>query len=301
MRIHMDKIARVVARKGLRIERKIMNVSEYLAKNQDEGAQEPEAPATLKGDAQHYRRPFLLSDPAPKFPDYVLPEGYTIEDVDTIFLTAQFVGRYGEEFWLDLIKEVDNKPQFEFLKPADSKFDYFNRLSVVASEGLKRSEKLTSSRMAIVSKAFFYHLRRQNEKRELTHKEGAAKACTLFGALYAFVGAHGCFADIKDEDLPLLQHPSAIKNILTASSNIHLQGSSTIMVSVPDPDDWKVVKITVQSLSENVASLKEKISGEIQFPTNKQKLRGKAGFLKDNTSLAHYNVGAGEILTLSWW
>jgi len=80
-----------------------------------------------------------------------------------------------------------------------------------------------------------------------------------------------------------------------------LQGSSTIMVSVPDPDDWKVVKITVQSLSENVASLKEKISGEIQFPTNKQKLRGKAGFLKDNTSLAHYNVGAGEILTLSWW
>ncbi|KAL9810121.1 hypothetical protein AtNW77_Chr5g0096051 [Arabidopsis thaliana] len=27
MRIHMDKIARVVARKGLRIERKIMNVS----------------------------------------------------------------------------------------------------------------------------------------------------------------------------------------------------------------------------------------------------------------------------------
>jgi len=125
------------------------------------------------------------------------------------------VGRYGEEFWLDLIKEVDNKPQFEFLKPADSKFDYFNRLSVVASEGLKRSEKLTSSRMAIVSKAFFYHLRRQNEKRELTHKEGAAKACTLFGALYAFVGPDGCFADIKDEDLPLLQHPSAIKNILT--------------------------------------------------------------------------------------
>ncbi|KAL9279237.1 putative SWAP/Surp superfamily protein [Arabidopsis thaliana] len=132
-------------------------------------------------------------------------------------LLLKFVGRYGEEFWLDLIKEVDNKPQFEFLKPADSKFDYFNRLSVVASEGLKRSEKLTSSRMAIVSKAFFYHLRRQNEKRELTHKEGAAKACTLFGALYAFVGAHGCFADIKDEDLPLLQHPSAIKNILTAS------------------------------------------------------------------------------------
>lgn len=239
---HIDKIARVVARKGLRIERRIMNVSEipskfdflkksdpyhayykhkvteYLAKNQDEGAHDihqPEAPATLKGDAQHYLRPLPLRDPASKFPDYVLPEGYTIEDLDTIFLTAQFVGRYGAEFWLDLMKEVDNKPQFEFLKPADSKFDYFNRLSVVASEGLKRSEKLTSSRMAIVIKAFFYHLRRKKDKRVLSHKEGAAKASTVFGALYAFVGADGCFADIKDEDLPLLQHPSAIKNILT--------------------------------------------------------------------------------------
>ncbi|KAJ4915797.1 putative splicing factor 3A subunit 1 [Raphanus sativus] len=54
-----------------------------------------------------------------------------------------------------------------------------------------------------------------------------------------------------------------------------------------------------QSLSENVGSLKEKIAGETQIPANKQKLSGKAGFLKDNMSLAHYNVGAGEILTLS--
>ncbi|KAJ0257005.1 splicing factor 3A subunit 1 [Hirschfeldia incana] len=76
-------------------------------------------------------------------------------------------------------------------------------------------------------------------------------------------------------------------------------GSATIRVSVPNVDDGQVIEITVQSLSENVGSLKEKIAGETQIPANKQKLSGKAGFLKDNMSLAHYNVGAGEILTLS--
>ncbi|CDY45277.1 BnaA06g09470D [Brassica napus] len=76
-------------------------------------------------------------------------------------------------------------------------------------------------------------------------------------------------------------------------------GSATIRVSVPNVDDGQVIEITVQSLSENVGSLKEKIAGETQIPANKQKLSGKAGFLKDNLSLAHYNVGAGEMLTLS--
>ena len=55
----------------------------------------------------------------------------------------------------------------------------------------------------------------------------------------------------------------------------------------------------MQSLSETVGSLKEKIAGEIQLPANKQKLSGKPGFLKDNMSLAHYNVGGGETLTLT--
>ncbi|XP_019098717.1 PREDICTED: probable splicing factor 3A subunit 1, partial [Camelina sativa] len=78
------------------------------------------------------------------------------------------------------------------------------------------------------------------------------------------------------------------------------QGSATIRVSVPKRDDEsKVIEISVQSLSENVGSLKVKIAGEIDIPANKQKLSGKAGFLKDNMSLAHYNVGAGELLTLS--
>lgn len=74
-------------------------------------------------------------------------------------------------------------------------------------------------------------------------------------------------------------------------------------MSVPNTDEGnlkgQVLEITVQSLSESVSSLKEKIAGEIQLPANKQKLSGKAGFLKDNLSLAYYNVGGGEMLSLS--
>ncbi|KAF2539358.1 hypothetical protein F2Q68_00023209, partial [Brassica cretica] len=71
-------------------------------------------------------------------------------------------------------------------------------------------------------------------------------------------------------------------------------------VSFPNVNSEQVTEITLQSLSENVASLKEKIARKIQIPANKQKLWGKAGFLKkDNMSLAHYCVGAGETLIMS--
>ncbi|CAN6547478.1 unnamed protein product [Malus baccata var. baccata] len=67
-------------------------------------------------------------------------------------------------------------------------------------------------------------------------------------------------------------------------------GPVRITVSVPNVDEGnlkgQLLEIT-------------KISGEIQLPANKQKLSGKPSFLKDNMSLAFYNVGAGETLTLS--
>ncbi|KAL7594413.1 hypothetical protein Lser_V15G29820 [Lactuca serriola] len=89
------------------------------------------------------------------------------------------------------------------------------------------------------------------------------------------------------EDQFLAQHPGPIR----------------IAVSVPNLDEGnlkgQILEITIQSLSETVGSLKEKIAGDIQLPANKQKLSGKAGFLKDNLSLAYYNVGGGEMLSLS--
>ena len=52
---------------------------------------------------------------------------------------------------------------------------------------------------------------------------------------------------------------------------VHFQGPATIRVSKPNENDGQVMEITVQSLSENVGSLKEKIAGEMQIPANKQK------------------------------
>ncbi|XP_072969365.1 probable splicing factor 3A subunit 1 [Typha angustifolia] len=89
------------------------------------------------------------------------------------------------------------------------------------------------------------------------------------------------------EDQFLAQHP----------------GSVRISVSVPNVDEGNLkgqtLEIVVQSLSETIGSLKEKIAGEVQLPANKQKLSGRAGFLKDNLTLAYYNIGLGETLTLA--
>ncbi|KAF9595719.1 hypothetical protein IFM89_003461 [Coptis chinensis] len=81
------------------------------------------------------------------------------------------------------------------------------------------------------------------------------------------------------------------------------QGPVRIVVSVPNVSELNLkaqpLDIKVQDLSETVGSLKEKIAGEIQLPANKQKLTGRAGFLKDNFSLAYYNIGAGQTLALA--
>ncbi|ERN09458.1 hypothetical protein AMTRI_Chr09g32460 [Amborella trichopoda] len=94
-------------------------------------------------------------------------------------------------------------------------------------------------------------------------------------------------AALVPEDQFLAQHP----------------GSTRIAVSVPNAEEGnlkgQVLEIMVQSLSETIGNLKEKIAGEIQLPANKQKLSGRTGFLKDNMTLAYYNIGPGETLTLA--
>ncbi|XP_024402802.1 probable splicing factor 3A subunit 1 isoform X2 [Physcomitrium patens] len=89
------------------------------------------------------------------------------------------------------------------------------------------------------------------------------------------------------EDQFLAQHPGAVR----------------IRVSVPMVEGesnfrGQTLELTVLSLSESIKSLKERIAGEVQLPANKQKLSSQAGFLKDNLSLAYYNIGPGDILTL---
>ncbi|CAL4957318.1 unnamed protein product [Urochloa decumbens] len=80
-------------------------------------------------------------------------------------------------------------------------------------------------------------------------------------------------------------------------------GPACISVSVPNLDEGnlrgQVLAISVQSLSDTIGSLKEQIAGELQLPANKQKLSMRTSFLKDNLTLAYYNVSPGVVINLT--
>ncbi|KAL3698045.1 hypothetical protein R1sor_012121 [Riccia sorocarpa] len=89
------------------------------------------------------------------------------------------------------------------------------------------------------------------------------------------------------EDQFLAQHPGPVR----------------ISVSVPSVEGegnlkGQTLELTIQSLAETVLSVKDKIANELALPANKQKLNSHLGFLKDNLSLAYYNIGPGETLQL---
>ncbi|XP_010495171.1 PREDICTED: probable splicing factor 3A subunit 1 [Camelina sativa] len=223
IRSSVKKTALLVSWKVAEIERKIMAISkdtedfnflrksdpyhafyqnmlaEYRALNQYIDG--PDPLANLKGDAQ------------PR-PPATLPEGFsTQKELSTVDLTAKYVARYGVDFWLHLYRKEHMNPQFEFLTPADSKFEYFDQVAVSSSEFIKRSEKLTSARMEIVIEGFFYYLHRLEELR--IQKEGMEKAPDKIKLSASVGGGDGRFAHIKDEDLPLLKHPMTWKNFLS--------------------------------------------------------------------------------------
>ncbi|XP_019090047.1 PREDICTED: probable splicing factor 3A subunit 1 [Camelina sativa] len=177
-------------------------LAEYRALNQDiDGCLRPDPLANLKGDAQ------------PR-PPATLPEGFsTQKELCTVDLTAKYVARYGVDFWLHLYRKEHMNPQFEFLTPADSKFEYFDQVAVLNSEVFERSEKLTSDRMEIVIEGFFYYLHRLEELR--IHQEGMENAPDKINLSASVGGGDGRFAHIKDEDLPLLKHPLTRKNFLS--------------------------------------------------------------------------------------
>ncbi|CAN6866546.1 unnamed protein product [Brassica oleracea var. botrytis] len=228
------------------------------------------------------------------------PEGMKPNDFGVIKLTAHFVVRYGRHFWPDLVNSVtmNPKPQFAFINASDCRFNVLLELVDACATGSGQRVNLTN----MLAKKHFS----KGEDQQLT--------------------SHGCFSSTPTQMRPclpvplpkgsqwrfLLHHCHYVRNqsqrdklnksALVPEDQFLVQhsGSVTIRVSFPNVNSEQVTEITLQSLSENVASLKEKIARKIQIPANKQKLWGKAGFLKkDNMSLAHYCVGAGETLIMS--
>ncbi|KAI3793082.1 hypothetical protein L1987_35695 [Smallanthus sonchifolius] len=91
-------------------------------------------------------------------------------------------------------------------------------------------------------------------------------------------------------------------SLLFPENQFLAQHPGPVCISVWVPEKGQMLELSVESLSESVSSLKEKIAGEIEEapPANKLKLSGTAGFFNDNLSLAYYNVGGGDVLSLSW-
>ncbi|KAG2284725.1 hypothetical protein Bca52824_055945 [Brassica carinata] len=91
----IEEVARLVSQKGLEIEKTLV----------------------IKDNGKKFS--FLLSS-------YREPAGVSLEDVYIMKLTAQFIARYDTHFLRALKEHVaqNPKPQFEFLKPTSSRFNF---------------------------------------------------------------------------------------------------------------------------------------------------------------------------------
>lgn len=85
---------------------------------------------------------------------------------------------------------------------------------------------------------------------------------------------------------------------------VEYPGARKVRISVPDVDgndklNGQVLEVEVGSLSDSISELKARLAEVIGLGANKQKLiRDDVGVMRDNLSLAHYNVLEDVQLTL---
>ncbi|KAK9807061.1 hypothetical protein WJX72_012308 [[Myrmecia] bisecta] len=106
-----------------------------------------------------------------------VPEGLTLQDLDIIKLTAQFVARNGKQFLTGLASREHANPQFNFLKPTHSLFGFFTALCDAYSKVLmppkgtmERLQRDTSDRTIILERC----LRRLEWERVKEREQKAA-------------------------------------------------------------------------------------------------------------------------------
>ena len=81
-------------------------------------------------------------------------------------------------------------------------------------------------------------------------------------------------------------------------------GAATLKVKLPsvstnDKLNGEILEIDVESLTMSVQAFKQMLSPKLGLAPNKQKLQvATVGFLKDNLSLAHYNLSEESLLSL---
>ncbi|KAG7578265.1 SWAP/Surp superfamily [Arabidopsis thaliana x Arabidopsis arenosa] len=226
-RIFVETIARLVSQKGLELERTLMSIdtnfngenyrflcnsdpshvfykqtlNEYLnSKNQEDGDYEEEA--DFPSPPSRYRDLSFRS-----------PNSITRKDLNIIKLTAQFVARYGMYFVQGLREKVANKPQFEFLKPMDIRFSFYNGIVRAYSTVLRpcSDEIMMMISVAFVGVFEVFFNRLQLEKLE----EGDVMAMI---DLHAFVSGVDSFAYMDDQDFhDAISEPERISLMLQFS------------------------------------------------------------------------------------
>ncbi|XP_024012371.1 probable splicing factor 3A subunit 1 [Eutrema salsugineum] len=268
--------------------------------------------------------------PPPRMYPHLYPKEIPRKQLGLIKLTAQFVVRYGVTFMMGLSKRLMVIPdsRFEFFQTSDS-FSFFHRL--ISAYGNVLRQFTDSEEVTVVSEFFKlveegvlemhassvggldYFANREDE--ELTPHEcfsmnpgmqpetgiiPSIPVPTALRSLFAFPRFPKPAMSLPENPKPKRQEfdePGLVSaGFFLAQHSV----ASPIRVSVPSVDVEKFIEIELWSYAEKVATLKEMIAGEIQIPANKLKLSWRNRVLEDNRSLAYYNVGPEETLTLSY-
>ncbi|XP_020874899.1 probable splicing factor 3A subunit 1 [Arabidopsis lyrata subsp. lyrata] len=248
----------------------------------------------------------------PNFLDCRVLEGMTLEELDTVKVTGQFVAWYGDVFRGKLMERVMMNHQFEFMKQTDYRFSFFNEFVVGYSQVLNPPKYLkdklnnNAAYMTAILEAFLERIL-WDHVQELKWLDGGENSMIEWhnSASKDFVEDHELLPMLEmspPAPLPPQKRPELDESALVPlepEDQFLAQHEGLSIIRVICVPDGQVIKITVQSLSENVASLKEKIAEVVQIPANKHMLSGNRAVLKDNDrSLAYYNVKSGAILIL---
>ncbi|CAA7043778.1 unnamed protein product [Microthlaspi erraticum] len=211
-----------------------------------------------------------------------VPEGITCKELDVIKLAAQFRALNGGRLWEGCKERSDTDPQFEFMK-------------LTGGGSGSRSTTL----FVDLSLAYFEVVNRPEILRE-TLRENAADMETVLETCFNRLQLDRFLEEHEDE----LREDKEKAPLDPPPKPQPLVGCVTICVYAPDCSSvfyCEYFDFDMASLSETVASLKEKIAQKVKIPASQHILRGKTGILEDdNKSLAHYNVGALDILDLSF-
>eukprot|EP00887_Chlorella_sp_A99_P000243 scaffold13.g243.t1 len=166
-----------------------------------------------------------LEEPEKALYTVLIPEGLTLQDVDIIKLTAQFVARNGKNFLTGLASREHANPQFNFLKPTHSLFGFFTTLTdaysrvLMPPKGLVDKLRRDVEDSAVVLERALKRLEwervKEKEAKEARDEAEAERMAMLSIDWQEFTTVETIdFYDDEDAELP---PPMTLKDLIRAS------------------------------------------------------------------------------------